>query len=326
MSSRTTTPRATPLFWQIFVPNAAILLAAGAILIVTPATVSSPVVLGEAVVIALGLVLMLMLNLTLLRRAVAPLERLAKVMREIDPLRPGDRVSPAADSAEVADLTEIFNAMMERLETERRESAHRMLEAQEEERLRLSRELHDEIGQSITGLMLQISHSAAHAPPDVQGELDETREAARSLSDELRDIVRRLRPEALDDLGLPTALIALTDRLADQTGLRIRRRLAADLPNLGPATELVIYRVAQEGLTNVARHARASEVELSLEQHHGGATLRVVDDGRGLDSSAPASGIRGMRERALLIGARLSITSAPRGGVAVKLDVPAGSP
>lgn len=325
MRTQPRTRRALPLFWQIFVPNAAILLAAGAILIVTPATVSSPVVLGEAVVIALGLALMLMLNLTLLRRAVAPLEQLARVMREIDPLSPGDRVTEATDSAEIADLARVFNAMIGRLETERRESAYRMLDAQEEERLRLARELHDEIGQSVTGLMLQIGHSAAHAPADVRAELDETREAARSLSDELREIVRRLRPEALDDLGLPTALIALSDRFADQTGLRIHRRVGGELPPLTPAAELVIYRVAQEGLTNVARHADASSVDLSLERSAGGVTLRVSDDGRGLDSSSPASGIRGMRERALLVGARLKISSGDGGGATVKLDVPAGS-
>lgn len=325
MNVKSSRNRELPLFWQIFVPNALILVTAGGILALSPATVSRPVVQGEVVVIVIGLSLMVLLNWALIRRAVAPVERLTRVMRAVDPLHPGQRVSPTGESAEIAELAAVFNAMIERLETERRESAQRMLAAQEAERSRLARELHDEIGQSMTGLMLQVGHTAAHAPEGIQDELGETREAARSLSDELRGIVRRLRPEALDDLGLGSALIALVDQFSDQTGIKVRRRLEAEVPELSAEEELVIYRVAQEGLTNVARHAHASEVELVLERAPYGVTLRVIDDGRGLDGAPPGAGIRGMRERALLVGAELSIASDAGRGVAVTLDVPAES-
>ncbi|MQA73242.1 MAG: hypothetical protein GEU88_02630 [Solirubrobacterales bacterium] len=102
-------------------------------------------------------------------------------------------------------------------------------------------------------------------------------------------------------------------------------RLSAELPELDPDVELVIYRVAQESLTNVARHAGARSVELALEPTPTGVRLRVADDGRGLDGSKPGNGMHGMLERALLVGARVEFTGGPAGGAEVRLDVPLGA-
>ena len=213
---------------------------------------------------------------------------------------------------------------VERIETERRASAARMLSTQERERVRLARELHDEIGQSVTGLMLEIDRVAKQAPPGIHDQLRETQEAARGISDELRTIVRRLRPEALDELGLNRALIALTERVGEQSALRIERQLAKDLPPLSSDAELVVYRVAQEALTNVVRHAEASKVEVDLTAPEGAIRLRIADDGSGPRHDARAgSGIQGMRERAMLVGARLSVGSSKWGGTEVLLELPA---
>jgi len=213
---------------------------------------------------------------------------------------------------------------LQRVETERRASAARMLSAQERERVRLARELHDEIGQSVTGLMLEIDRVAKLAPSEIGDQLRETQEAAREISDELRTIVRRLRPEALDELGLNRALIALAERFGEQSSLTVERRLARDLPELSSDAELVVYRVAQEALTNVARHADAGRVLLELSALEGAVRLRVVDDGHGpRDDARPGSGIQGMRERAMLVGATLSVSSPGRGGTQVILEVPA---
>ena len=197
-----------------------------------------------------------------------------------------------------------------------------MLSAQEGERIRLARELHDEVGQSVTALMLAMDHAAQRADAGVEPELRDAQESARALSAELRRIVRRLRPEALDDLGLVSALLVLTERFSDQTGVLVHRRIRSPLPALTPETELVIYRVAQEGLTNVARHAEASAVVLELYPTEDGLTLRVTDDGRGLDGAEDGAGITGMRERALLINGSLDVSSSGEAGVTVQLDAP----
>jgi two-component system sensor histidine kinase UhpB len=314
--------RRAPLLWQVFVPNAAVLIAAGVALTLSPATVSSPVAWPEVIVIAAGLVVMLALNLALIRRAVGPLEKLARAMRQIDPLSPGNRVELDSQSAEVAELTDVFNTMIVRLETERRDSALRMLAAQEGERRRVARELHDEVNQSLTALMLQIREAAGDAPSDIAQRLRETQEEMRALSSDVQEIVRRLRPEALDDLGLTSALAVLINRFAERTGITASRRLQHDLPSMPPEAELVVYRVTQEALTNVARHSGADAVDIELAASAGSLSLRVADRGRGLNGAPPGSGIRGMRERALLIGGKLRIESPARGGTEVRLEVP----
>jgi two-component system, NarL family, sensor histidine kinase UhpB len=314
--------RRLPLFWQVFAPNAAVMIAAVITLTVSPATVSSPPALREIVVITAGLTVMLLLNLVLMRRALAPLEELARVMREVDPLAPGARVGLQGHSTEIMELTSVFNAMIRRLETERRDSGLRMLAAQEGERRRVARELHDEVNQSITALMLEIGRAADHAPPALADDLRRTREAARDLSADVQRIVRQLRPEALDDLGLTSAITALAEGFSARTGIPVKHALERDLPPLGLETELVVYRVAQEGLTNAARHADASAVRLSLAAGVDRLSMRLVDNGRGLNGAAPGSGIRGMRERAMLVGAELEITSTPGGGTELRLEVP----
>ena len=139
----------------------------------------------------------------------------------------------------------------------------------------------------------------------------------------MRRIARQLRPEALEDLGLQSALAALSNAFGDQAGIDVARRLNCS-PPLSDDQELVVYRVAQEALTNVARHASATRVELRLEHDRERAVLSVRDDGRGLaPGTLPSSGgIRGMRERAMLIGAQLEIDSGHGRGTEIKLSIP----
>jgi two-component system sensor histidine kinase UhpB len=315
------------LFWQVFLPNAAFLVVAVVALALSPAAVNAQISVGQAVGLAAGLMAILLLNLLSIRRAVAPVEQLTEVMSEVDPLNPGKRLSDPGGSSETATLADVFNAMIERLETERRESGRLLLSAQEQERLRLARELHDEIGQELTGLILEIDHAAGQAPAEVGNELREIQETARSLSAELREIVGRLRPEALDDLGLHSALVTLTKRFSEQSGLTIHRRIERIDPPLSDDAELVIYRVGQESLTNVVRHADASQAWFELDSSPTGVRLRVADNGRGIADGrlVRGEGIRGMRERAMLIGARIRIGGRPQAGFVVELEVPAGA-
>ena len=313
------------LGWRIFVVNAVVFALGTVALALSPATVSFPIVLTEALVLALGLSAILLVNLVLVRRSLAPLGRLMALMRRVDLLRPGERLA-GEGPREVRDLGAVFNDMLERLERERQQSGRDLVARQESERKRVAQELHDELGQSLTSVMLMLSRFSAHAPEELRPELDEAREATRATLDDVRRIARRLRPEVLDDLGLVPALTSLTSAFADRSGLRVERSFADDLPELSPEAELAVFRVAQESLTNAARHARATRVDVRLARSAGGVRLQIFDDGRGLDHGASGSGIRGMRERALLVGGQLELFAPRGGGVEVRLTVPSLAP
>ena len=323
---RAMSPSSLPLFWRVFYTNAAVLVLAFLALVAAPVTVSVPPHLTELIVLAAGLAGMLAISLATLRPAFRPLDELAETMRRHDPLSPGLRARVNGEP-DVAALAQTFNDMLDRLESERRESARRALMVQEGERQRIARELHDEVGQTLTGVMLQVESLAAAIPDDRREQLDELRETARQGTEDVRRIARRLRPEALEDLGLQSALAALAGRIGEQAQIRIVRQLDPHLP-LSEQQELVVYRVAQEALTNVARHAEADRAQLRLERDGNSAVLTVRDDGRGLDPDDDSSshGIRGMRERAMLIGAKFAIGPAPRQGTEVKLTIPFDPP
>ncbi|MFD3437200.1 histidine kinase [Streptomyces sp. NPDC058685] len=308
------------LFWRIFTLNAVVLGVATALLLWAPVTVSVPVLLTEAVILVVGLVVMLIANAALLRIGLAPLGRLTKLMTTVDLLHPGRRL-PAHGRGEIAELVRTFNAMLERLEHERATSSARALLAQEAERRRIAQELHDEVGQSMTAILLGLKRAADEADEPLRDELRQAQEITRESLNEVRRLVRRLRPGVLEDLGLISALTSLTTEFATHTGLRVVRDFEAGLPALDQQTELVLYRVAQEALTNAARHAEAGRVEVKLHRTDGTVVLAVVDDGRGTGVAHEGAGIRGMRERALLIGATLDITSQPQAGTEVRLTV-----
>ncbi|MEO3842610.1 HAMP domain-containing sensor histidine kinase [Streptomyces sp. B22F1] len=311
------------LFWRIFGLNALVLGTAAGVLMLAPVTVSASVLLAEAVVLVAGMGVMLVANAALLRVGLAPLERLTGLMTTVDLLRPGQRLT-VPGTGDVADLISTFNAMLDRLEAERAASTGRALSAQEAERRRIAQELHDEVGQSMTTVLLELKRAAERAPDSLREDLRRAQETTRESLEEVRRLARRLRPGVLEDLGLVSALTALGTDLAGHTGMRMERRLDAELPALDPDVELVLYRVAQAALTNVVRHAAADRVELSLVRTGAAVELRVADDGRGVGATREGAGIRGMRERALLVGAALDVTRAPGGGTQVVLTVPAG--
>jgi two-component system sensor histidine kinase UhpB len=310
------------LFWRIFALNALVLATATALLLWAPVTVSVPVLFTEAMVLVGGLVVMLVANAALLHLGLAPLDRLTRRMATVDLLRPGQRL-PVAGQGGVSHLIRAFNDMLSRLEAERAASSARALSAQEAERRRIAQELHDEVGQSLTAVLLELKRAADRVDDaDLRADLQHAQETTRESLDEVRRLARRLRPGVLEDLGLVSALTALATELSTHTGLTVLRRFQADLPALDDETELVLYRVAQEGLTNVARHADATQAEVSLRHGNGVVSLCIRDDGRGLGLSHEGAGIRGMRERALLVGASLELGTAPAGGTEVNLSVP----
>jgi two-component system sensor histidine kinase UhpB len=304
-----------PLLWRVFAINAVLLVIATLLLALTPVTIHARIAIVEGLDLGVALVVMLAANLILLRHTLQPIGRLVERMRKIDLLQPGQRI-PEQGGVEVAELTRAFNEMLDRLEAERRESGQRALHAQEAERRRIASGLHDEVGQVLTGVLLRVEDA-------------ETKEAVRQALEEVRRIARELRPEMLEQLGLVSALTELSRKFADSSGIQVERRFAPCLPPLSDDSELAVYRVAQESLTNIARHADASRVEIALQPGPDSVVLRVIDDGRGIPTPDPFAlnghgGLRGMRERALLVGGALAVKRGSEGGVEVRLEVPAG--
>jgi two-component system sensor histidine kinase UhpB len=297
------------------------------LLIVTPVTVSAPIRAGEVMVLLAAFLVFVALNVVNVRRTLSPLTRFASRLREIDLAEgTGITIEPADGTPELLALADAFNEMLARLREERRAGARAALLAQERERLRIARALHDEAGQTLTAVALEIERAASDGTEADRARMAAIAEQLHDTLDEIRRISRELRPEALDDLGLVNALIALSSRIARQGSVRVDRDLAARLPELSEEVELVVYRVAQEALTNVLRHSGASRCLLRLGSEGDELALEVVDDGVGMPSTIGAEtiGIEGMRERALLAGGALSIGPVPDGGTAVLLRIPLG--
>jgi two-component system sensor histidine kinase UhpB len=316
--------RPLPMLWRVLAANAAVYVIAFVVLALAPVAIHAPIRLDELVILLAGLAVMLLVDVVLIRHALAPLGRLARVMERIDLLAPGQRASDyQQSSSELVALAAAFNGMLERLERERRESSARALAAQEAERLRIARELHDEIGQTLTAVALRVEHRAQSSGA-AQKELTELAEIVQDSLADIRRISHELRPEALDQLGLTNALISLCARVQEQTGLPVRRDLEV-VPALSPEVELAIYRIAQEALTNAVRHSGAAAARVSLSRRDRELVLRVSDDGSGLPEDVVESGgLAGMRERAMLIGAELEIVSQSSRGVGVTLRLPLG--
>lgn len=310
------------LFWRVFAVNAGLLGGVAVLLLVTPVEIDSPIRTQQALIVVGGLAITLATSVILLRRAFTPLERLARRMDTVDLLRPGQRL-PVVTDDEVGRVVAAFNHMLDRLESERQENGRRVLAAQEAERIGIARDLHDEVGQLLTGVLLQLNSIAEKAPAQ-RAEIDQPREAVRRALDEVRRISSELRPETLEHLGLVSALAELSTTFARISGVQVERRFDDSLPSLPADAELAVYRIAQESLTNVARHSEATHVTIALERGLDSVVLRIADDGRGFGGTpVEQGGLRSMRERALLIGGALAIKEGAAGGVDVRLEVPA---
>jgi two-component system sensor histidine kinase UhpB len=279
-------------------------------------------------VLGLAIALTVLVNVFLLQRRMRPLEQLVDEMERADLSRPGAKVSVPAglrEPEEVERLHRTFRRMLERLETERRRASSAALSAQEEERARIARDLHDEVNQSLTGLLLRLEALRDQAPYELEREIDDTKALANQAMQELLALARQLRPTALDDLGLKAALAGNVEELDRRSPLDVSFSSdASTYSDLSKDAQLVVYRVAQEALSNAAQHAEANSVKVDLFRKDGFVELTIEDDGRGFtfDQASRGLGMGGMRERALLVGGDLRIESRPGVGTRVRLRVP----
>jgi two-component system sensor histidine kinase UhpB len=286
----------------------------------------------EFLIIGLAIVLTLCTNLWMLQRRFRPLERLIEQIEAIDPANPTP-LEPRGDSIDEIDrLARSFHGLLQRIEDERRRSGQLAMRAQEEERRRLARDLHDEVNQALTAILLRLEALAQDSPPERAADVAELKRLVNQAMDELLNLARQLRPSALDDHGLVPAVETQLKRFSARTGIEVRLDTQGEPDTLPEVVQTAIYRVAQEALTNVTRHAGATVVEMELEERPGSAELRVRDDGGGFDPGVAARagtqaqggglGLIGMAERARLVGGELDVRSAPGGGTTVTLRVP----
>ncbi len=315
------------LLTQVLVANLLVMVAA----VVASSLAANPDLdLGDdpqaGIVLGLAVGVTILVNVLMLQRRFRPLERLVDEMERADLSRPGaNRGEPVMDGPEeVQRLHMAFRRMLERLEAERRRASSIALSAQEEERARVARDLHDEVNQSLTGLLLRLEALRDRATPELAHELAETKALANQAMQELLTLARTLRPTALDDLGLKAALSALVDELGRKSGIETGFEGIGELTDVPMDVQLVTYRVAQEALSNATQHSEAERISVQLSRDAEGVELTVTDDGRGFtfEEATRGLGIGGMRERALLVGGDLGVESRPENGTRVRLLVP----
>lgn len=231
----------------------------------------------------------------------------------------GNVVEVQATSVDVTDLM--------KAQQELQALTRRLVEVQEEERRQVAREMHDQIGQLLTGLKLSLRRAARALGGDAIAELGESERQVDEILERVRDLSRQLRPSMLDDLGLLPALTWHIDRFKTQTGISVSlKHTGLDRP-LPPAVALAAYRIVQEGLTNVARHSGAREATVEVGADGDVLNILVEDSGVGFDLEAvlargPANGLAGMRERAAALRGRVQVRSAPGAGTKLSATLP----
>jgi two-component system sensor histidine kinase UhpB len=328
----------TPLFYKILWANVAIvgLGAVGGTVITIWHVTSFPDEVHYALIAVFagaGVAISFFVNQWVLRKALDPLDRLQAA---VDAIRRGAtdvRVQLGDNSDERFDrLADTFNQMLVQLAQsaqEMQQLSRQILQAQEDERYRLARELHDEAAQSLTSLLVHIRLlERANNPTEAQRHVQELRELTARALEDVRRVALDLRPTILDDLGLAAALEWRIDEFNKQEGVRATIAVAGLDRRLPRETELVLYRVGQEALSNVSRHAGASTVNVTLRREGDRCVLQVADNGVGFDparidpQAGHGLGLVGMRERIAMIGGELEVAAQPGAGAQITARVP----
>jgi two-component system sensor histidine kinase UhpB len=284
-----------------------------------------------AMIVSLGVTILLM------RASFRPFFSLLQTMRAISRGETQARAVSQPTDTEIGELAQAFNRMLDRLEGSRREQAMLILQAQEEERRRVALELHDESSQNLTALLvhteilqqsLQVLPATSLTPEareQLRAGLQQLTQLTQGTLESIRTLALQLRPAVLDDLGLLAALRWLAEDCRERLHISVDLRLETLPANvLPPLYDITLFRVAQESLTNVARHAHATAVTIELKQEATRIILRIRDNGQGYapHQHHAGLGIGGMRERLALLNGSLSLHSEPDQGTTVVAQLP----
>lgn len=330
---------AVPLFYKVLIANVAIVLfgaTAGTFVTATAVRDSDQPSRSELVLLfaSIGVLLSVVVNYFVLRAAFQPLDSLEEVANSV---REGDlsaRAQPVPFSdPQLARLAETFNGTLDELERDQaqlRELATQVIRAQEDERKRIARELHDDTAQVLFAQLLSVSAMKASPSSDVRATAETLENMTVEAIEGVRRLALELRPPALDDLGLREALGDLAQRFSETLCFPVTLDVRGRRDRLPSEVELVLYRVAQEAMTNISKHARASKAAIVLERKEDWVEITIDDDGRGFDPTVPTRrdetglglGLFGMEERVALVGGSLSIHQLHPSGVRIKGWIP----
>lgn len=288
--------------------------------------------------IVVATLLTLSINVIVLRASFKPLFHLLTTMREVSNGVATARARVAPSAAEISELAQTFNSMLDQLETARQEQTKLILQAQEEERRRFALELHDEAGQNLTALLIHIEllnqYQAMLTPSEISdnvqqhftGELRQLNHLTQHTLETIRQMSQQLRPSVLDDLGLLAAFRWLVEDSAQRLHIQVTLHISGleETEKLPPTHEIALFRIAQESLTNIARHAHTHNATIRLQKGTDHIYIKISDDGCGYDQakSRRGSGLIGMRERATVLQGELHIHSSPGKGTTVTADLP----
>lgn len=286
-----------------------------------------------ALFLASGLALSILTNYLLVKIAFRPLDDVSDTMKAIRAGHRGIRVPEVTDDPQIEELSKSLNSMLNTMDMQRKKAAASVIEAQEEERKRIARELHDETSQSLTGLVIGIRMVQEIVPdymPDVQERLENINDLAHATLNEVHTMAVRLRPSVLDDLGLAAALRSYAKEYTENTGIPVEMQLLGMSHRLTPELETVLYRVIQEALTNVARHSNATSCRVTLRRKEQVVQGVIEDNGQGFDSQTVmlsdekghGLGLHGMKERIELVGGSLEFDARPAKGTTIFIEVP----
>lgn len=330
-----------PLFYKILIANAVILalVTGGGVWIAVRLGVSgnelSPWLLAGGAAGG-GLVISAFLNVLILRRALAPISALERTAARIQAGTRPEAVQvpeqPLADRDQER-LIRVFNDMVDTMARYRirlRKLAVQALETAEGERRRVARELQDETAQQLASLLIRIQLVRQSADADERDRLlEKLRQEAADTLDTVRRVARDLHPPELDEIGVDRAVRAFVRGMKGDGGPQVRTELVSVEDCLGPEARLALYRILQEAVTNVYRHARAERAALRIVREEDQVVAEVVDDGIGFrveaepeDDEEPPLGLVGMRERALYVGGEVRIMSRPGAGTRVRVELP----
>jgi signal transduction histidine kinase len=295
-------------------------------------SILTQIALAVVLVLALGILVATSLTWVLTRPILA-------LVRATESVAKGDfspRVQRWADD-EIGDLADAFNRMTEELsrtdeirrerEQLRRQLLERVIATQEDERKRIARELHDSTSQNLTSLMVGIkSLSANCGNAEMKAEAENLRSVASQTLDDIHNISLRLRPSVLDDIGLSAALEKLKEEWQAQYKIPLDLMIRCGTERMPAEVETAIYRIIQEALTNITRHAGASTVSVLVEHRKNHLLAVIEDNGQGFDANGKMGngrlGLVGMRERAELLDGKLTIESSPKSGTSIYVDIP----
>ena len=331
--------RSMPLFYKVLIANVAIVMfgaIAGTYVTATTFRDAGAPSRFELILmfVAIGVVLSVAVNYLVLRAAFQPLDSLERMA---DAVRDGDlsaRANPLPMSdPQLARLVDTFNGTLDELERGQarlRELTTQVIEAQEAERQRIARELHDDTAQILFAQLLSVSALKSSPHEAVRATAENLETLTVEAIEGVRRLALELRPPALDDLGVREALGDLAQRFSENTGVQVELDVTGSRDRLAPEVELVLYRVAQEAMTNVVKHARATEARITMARWPDRVDLTVDDNGTGFDptinrprdSRGLGLGVFGMEERVVLVGGSLTIRTLVPTGTRVAVSLP----